>query len=140
MVVGDHQFRRRTQHAAALDTADGSDRKRDVLARNESSGGGENPLHAGARIRCTTNDLNRLAVADVDHAHAQPVSIGMLFRRDHRSDHERLEQICLVLDVLDLKPDHGEPVHDLGKRGVSVEMLPQPGQGEFHAAVSGDQK
>ena len=38
----------------------------------------------------------------------------------------------LVLDALDLEPDHGELVDDLVERRVGVEMLLQPGEGEFH--------
>ena len=47
-------------------------------------------------------------------------------------DDERLEQRRLVLDALDLEPDHGELVDDRGERLVGVEMFFQPGQGEFH--------
>ena len=45
---------------------------------------------------------------------------------------QRLELRRLVLDVLDLEPDHGELVDDHAERFVGVEMLFQPGQGEFH--------
>ena len=45
---------------------------------------------------------------------------------------EGLEQRRLVLDALDLEPDHGELVDDCGQRLVGVEMLFQPGQREFH--------
>src|ERR1700743_257546 len=41
----------------------------------------------------------------------------------------------LVLDVLDLKPDHGEPVSQLFQRLVGVEMLLEPGEGELHGCV-----
>ncbi len=57
-----------------------------------------------------------LPVADVDHADAQAVGIRMLLGGDHVGDHERLEQGGLVLDVLDLEPDHGELVDDLAQR------------------------
>ena len=42
------------------------------------------------------------------------------------------ERLGLVLDALDLEPDHGELVDDLGERSIGVEMLLQPGEGEFH--------
>ncbi len=38
----------------------------------------------------------------------------------------------LVVDALDLEPDHGELVGKLGERPVGVEMLLEPGQREFH--------
>ena len=56
----------------------------------------------------------------------------MLLGGDHVGDDEGLEQRRLVLDVLDLEPDHGELVDDLAERRDGVEMLFQPGQGEFH--------
>ena len=106
--------------------------ERDVLAGNEGAGRREHALHAGARIGRAAHDLDRFAVADVDHADAQAIGVRMLLGRDHRGDHERLEQAGLVLDALDLEPDHGELVDDRGERLVGVEMLFQPGQGEFH--------
>ena len=39
----------------------------------------------------------------------------------------------LVVDALDLEPDHRELGHDLVERSIGVEMLLQPGQGELHA-------
>ena len=50
--------------------------------------------------------------AGVDHAHAQPVGIGMLLGRDHARDGEGRQRLRLVLDVLDLEADHGELVDD----------------------------
>ena len=34
--------------------------------------------------------------------------------------------------LLDLEPDHGELVDELVERLVGVEMLLEPGEGEFH--------
>ena len=56
----------------------------------------------------------------------------MLLGGNDVGDDEGLEQRRLVLDVLDLEPDHGELVDDLAQRLDGVEMLLQPGQGEFH--------
>ena len=42
---------------------------------------------------------------------------------------------ALSSTLLDLEPDHGELVDDLVERRVGVEMLLQPGQGEFHGAL-----
>src|SRR5581483_10722118 len=38
----------------------------------------------------------------------------------------------LVLEALDLEPNHGEPVGELLDRLVGVEMVLQPGEREFH--------
>jgi hypothetical protein len=56
----------------------------------------------------------------------------MLLGRNHPRNGERRERFCLVLDVLDLEPDHGELFRELVDRLVGVEMLLQPGEGEFH--------
>ena len=133
MILGDLQFGRRAQHAAALDAADGADAERDVLAGNEGAGRREHADQAGARIRRAADDLHRrAAVAGIDHADAQAIRIGMLLGRDHARDGERRQRLRLVLDVLDLEPDHGELVGELFQRLVGVEMFLQPGEGEFH--------
>ena len=132
MVVGDHHLRFRQQHAAAFHAADLADFQRHVLTRDEGAGRREHALHAGARIGRAAHHLDRLAVADVDHADPETVRVGVLLGGDHVGDDEGLEQRRLVLDVLDLEPDHGELVDDLGQRRVGVEVLFQPGQGEFH--------
>src|SRR5947209_3246894 len=59
----------------------------------------------------------------------------MLLGRDHTRDRERRQQLRLVLEMLDLEPDHGELVGELLDRLVSVEMVLQPGQREFHGCV-----
>ena len=127
------QFRLRAQHAAALDAADGADAKRDVLAGDEGARGREHADQPGARIRRAANDLHRsAAVAGIDHAHPQPVRIGMLLGGNHPRDGERRKRPRLVVDTLDLKPDHGELVGELFDRLVGVEMFLQPGEREFH--------
>ena len=86
-------------------------------------GGREHADHAGARIRRAADDLHRRACAGVDHADAQPVGVGMLLGRDHARDRERRQRLRLVLDALDLEPDHRQRVDDLLERLVGVEML-----------------
>src|ERR1035437_1087957 len=56
----------------------------------------------------------------------------MLLGGNHSRDGERRQRLRLVVDVLDLKPDHGELVGELFDGLVGVEMFLQPGQGEFH--------
>src|SRR3954453_10033352 len=59
----------------------------------------------------------------------------MLLRGDHLRDGEGLQRLRLVLDVLDLEPDHGELLGQLVQRLVGVEMFLQPGESEFHGCV-----
>ena len=56
----------------------------------------------------------------------------MLLGGNDACDGERRQRLGLVLDILDLKPDHGELVGKRLQRLVGVEMLLQPGEREFH--------
>ena len=132
VVVGKLQLKFGDEHAAALDAADGADGERHVLAGDEGAGRHEYALHTGARIGRAAHHLDRIAAAGIHHADAQPVGIGMLFGLDHARNDERRQELRLVLDALDLKPDHGELVHDLAERAIGVEMLLEPAEGEFH--------
>src|SRR5206468_7863961 len=73
------------------------------------------------------------AVAGIDHADAQTIRVRMLLGGDYPRDGKRRESLRLVLDVLDLEPDHGELVGKLFQRLVGVEMFLQPGEREFHS-------
>ena len=124
---------RRAQHAAAFDATDGADAERDVLAGNEGAGRGEHADQAGARIRRAADHLHRRGtMAGIDHADPQPVGVGVRLGRDHPRNAERRQRLRLVLDMLDLKPDHGELVGKPLHRLVGVEVLLQPGEREFH--------
>ena len=133
MVVGELQLGFRHQHAAAFDAADGADGERDVLAGDEGAGRREHALHAGARVGRAAHDLDRLAVAGIDHADAQAVGVGMLLGGNDRGNHERLST-RLVLDALDLEPDHGELVDDRRQRS-SVSRCSLSQQRELHDAT-----
>ena len=136
MVLGNLQFGGRAQHAAALDAADGADAERDVLAGNEGAGRREYTDKSRARIRRAADHLHGCrTVAGIDHADAKPVGIGMLLGGNHPRDRERRQRPGLVVDVLDLEPDHGELVGQLFQRLVGVEMLLEPGEREFHGVT-----
>ena len=132
VVVGKLQLEFGDEHAAALDAADGADGERHVLAGDKRARRHEHALHAGARIGRAAHHLDRIAAAGIHHADAQPVGIGVLFGLDHPRDDERRQELRLVLDALDLEPDHGELVDDLAQRAIGVEMLLEPAEGEFH--------
>ena len=137
MVLGNLQLGRRAQHAAALDASDGADAERDVLAGNERAGRREHADQAGARVRRAADHLHRrTTVAGIDHADAQAIRIRMLLGRNHPRNRERRQRLGLVVDMLDLKPDHGELVGELFQRLVGVEMFLQPGEREFHDAIA----
>src|SRR5258708_5711176 len=58
--------------------------------------------------------------------------VGLLLGRNHPRNRKRRQGLRLVLDMLDLEPDHGELVGKLFQRLVGVEMFLQPGEREFH--------
>jgi hypothetical protein len=90
--------------------------------------GARNADQASARVRRTADHLHRrAAVAGIDHADAQAIGVGMLLGRDHPRDGERRQRLRLVVEVLDLEPDHGELVGERLDGLVGVEMFLQPG-------------
>src|SRR5260370_38526924 len=56
----------------------------------------------------------------------------MLLGGDHARDGEGRQRLRLVVDILHLKPDHGELVGEFFNGLVGVEMFLQPGKREFH--------
>src|SRR4029079_14078374 len=122
---------------AALDAANGADLECDVLARNEHAGRTEHAFHPGACIGSAAYNLDRLAtlgdLAGIDCADTQPIGIGMLLGGEYAADHVGRQRLRLVLDVLDLEPDHRELIGDLREGCVGVEMLPEPSLRELHA-------
>ncbi len=94
VVVGDFKLRLRHQHAAAFDAADGADLKRDLLAGDVGAGRHEHAGHAAASIRRAAHDLDRIAVAGVDHADAQAVGVRVLLRLDHLGDDVGARAAC----------------------------------------------
>ena len=132
VILGKLQFRRRAQHAVGLDAADHAFLQGDLLAGDVRADGREHALHAGARIGRPANHLHRLSPG-VDDADAQPVGVRMRPGLDDAGGDEALELGARVLDPLDLKADAGERIDDFGEARRGVEMVPEPGEGEFHA-------
>ena len=120
-----------THHAVALDAADLADRQGDIDAGHIGAGRGKGTDQAGTRIGRTAYDLNGGAGAGVDGQYLQLVGIGVFRGRQHLGDDKGL-QSRLVVDRLDLEADRGQPLDDVGQRGVGFEMILEPGEGEFH--------
>ena len=131
VVVAQLQLAEGAQHAVALLAADLARLQRHVRAGNVAAGRREDALHAGARVGRAAHDLHQ-AAAGIDSAQPEPIGIGMLHRLDDVADHEALERLARVGDALDLEPEHGEPVAQLGQCRLGVEMLPEPRQRELH--------
>ena len=135
VVVAELELGGRAQHAVRLDAADDALGERDLLAGNIGPDRREHALHPGARVRRAADDLNR-ARAGFDDADPQPVGVGMRLGLDDVADDEAGVLGARVLDALDLEADAGQRVDDLGERGLRVEMVLEPGEGEFHVEGS----
>ncbi len=135
MGVGQFQFPFRTHHAAGFDAPDVADAERRVDAGHVGAGGGKGTDQALSGIRRTAHDLHRITGSGIDGQHLQLIGIRMLFGGDHLGDDERREMLARV-HGLDLKADHGERVADGVEGCVGLEMIAQPGEGEFHLRFS----
>ena len=139
MVLAQLQLARGTEHAVALLAADLAGFERDAGARDVAAGRRKDALHAGARVGRAAHDLHR-AAAGIDLAQAEPIGVGVLHGLDDIADHETLQGLGRVGDTFDLEPKHGEPVAQLRERRRGVEVLLEPGQGEFHRPSSSAEK
>ncbi len=83
MVVGDLDLRAGNEHAPTFDVPDFADSERDFFSGNIGAGRREHGFHAGACVGRAADNLDRLSIADIDHANPQAVGIWMLFGREH---------------------------------------------------------
>ena len=90
---------------------------------------------AGPGVGGAADDL-LAAVLRVDLADAQAVGVGVLHGLDDPADREGGQLRRRILDMLDLQAGHGHGVNDLADRGGGLEVVLQPGQGEFHGPGS----
>jgi hypothetical protein len=118
-------------HAVAFNAADLADRQRHVDAGHIGAGSGEGADQPGPCIGRAADDLDGLAVTGVDGENLQLVGVGMPVCRQHLGNDERLEG-RLVVDGLNFEADRRQALDDLVERSVGVEMILEPGEGEFH--------
>ncbi len=126
----------RAQHAVRRDAADHARAQRDGLAGNVGARRRKDRPHAGAGVGGAAHDLHGRATARVDAANAKPVGIGMRHGLDHARDREAREPRPGVVHAFDLEPDPRQRVDDLAERRVRVEVVLEPGEGEFHGCVA----
>ncbi len=87
--------------------------------------------HAGPRVGRAADDLQH-ALAGIDLADAELVGVGVLLGLDDAGDREGLELRRRILDAFDLEADGGERIGELLDGRVRLEMIAEPGEGEFH--------
>ena len=131
VIVAELELGRRAQHAVRLDAADHALAEGDVFSRDVGPDRREHALHAGSRVGRAAHDLHRTGTR-LDRADPEPVGVGMLFGLDDITDNEARVFGARVLDAFDLEADARQRVDDLGERGLRVEMVLEPGEGEFH--------
>ena len=138
VIIGQHQFAFRTQHAIGFDAANDAGLQVYPCAGNMGADGGEHADQAGAGIGGTANDLYFLgwaigAIGPGFHpAQAQAVGVGVGCCVNHPADAERAEGCCGVFHAFNLVPDIGQRIGDLIKACVGFKVIVQPGEGEFH--------
>ena len=127
MIIGQAEFKSRTQHARAFDAADHTNTKRDIFTGNIGAGRRKHAFHIAACIGSPADNLHRLAVALIDHADAQTVGIGMLFGGNHPHHFIRGQQAAWIFHAFDFEADPRQSLDDVLKRDLSVEMILEPG-------------
>ena len=131
-LVRQFQLRRRAQHAERFDAPDHPLAKRDLLARNVGSGRREHASEARAGIGRAADHLHRRAGPGIHHADAEAVGIGVRLGFDDMADDKILQRRRRIVDMLDFQPDAGERIDDSVERRLGVEVVFEPGEGEFH--------
>ena len=125
------QLALRAHHAVAFDAADLADGKRHVDAGHIGAGRRKGADEARARIGRAADDLHRLAVAGVDGQHLQLVGVGV------SSAVSTLAITKGFSDDLSSTDSTSRPI-DVSRSTISssvasgVEMILEPGKGEFH--------
>ncbi len=117
-----------------LDATNDAFGERHFLSGNACPHWREHASHPGSRVRRAADDLHR-ARARLDDADFQTVGVRMLPGLDHMPDNEAVILDARVFDALHLETDAGQRVDDLGERGLRVEVVLEPGEGEFHSAL-----
>ena len=142
MLVGNHQFPFRAKHAVAFHTPDHSHLEVHAGSRNVGSCRGENTHKPGFGVGGTTNDLNLPAVAArpvgkcLKPANPQPVGIRMWRCFYYPAHGEGFQGSRRIPDALHFEAQIGQCFTDLVKSGFGVEMIFEPGKGEFHVGGS----
>ena len=87
------------------------------------------------RIRRAADDLH-LFHARIHQADAEAVRLRVRLGGEHAGRDESGQVPRPVLDAVHLEAQHGQRFADLVERGLRVEMVLQPGEGELHSAAS----
>ena len=131
MLVAQLQLAFRTHHPVAFHAADLADAQRHVDAGHIIAGLGQHDRDPRAGIRRAADD-GLLALVGQHIADPQLVGIGVLFGVQNAGQREGGQLGRGVHDLLDLEAQIGQRLGDLVHIGRGIEMVFQPGEGEFH--------
>ena len=134
MILAHAHFPHGAEHAVGGFASYDAGLEIETRAGNAAARGREDALHAGARVGRAANHLHVLA-ARIHQTEAQSVGIGMGLGLHHIAHDEMLEILGPVGDAFDLEAERDQAPGDLGRVGRGVEMLFQPGEGEFHRPI-----
>ena len=118
-------------HAVAFDAADLAHADGGVDARDVDAGMGDHDGDALARIGRAADDL-LFALVGCHLADAEPVGIGVLFGLQHLADGKFGEPGGGVHHLFHFEAEIGQDLGDLVHRGIGLQVVLEPGQGEFH--------
>ena len=137
VLVGELHLALGEHHAVALDAADLADLDRGVDAGDVVAGLRDHHLDAGPRVRRAADDL---LLARRRSARGRP---GACRRRgagrasSTSPTVKAASRSAGLRHALDLEPEVGQREGDLLERGGGLEVLLEPGEGEFHAVRPG---
>ena len=139
-LVWEPQFLRRAHHAVAGDAENFSflDDERFLVARlqrQRRAGQDERDLVTGLVVLRAAND-DALALAVVDLADGELVRAGHGVAREDLGDDDAVELAAGFVDALDFEAEHGEPLRQLFRRPVKINVLFEPVKGEFHLVIN----
>src|ERR1700730_3167674 len=92
----------------------------------------KNRLHAGPRIGRAAHDLHQCGTPRIDETNPQAARIGVRLRFDGAGTDAILRRRSVVADGLDLETDLGQRRDNLVEGSIGLEMILEPGEGEFH--------
>ena len=123
-------------HPVGLDAAQPGLAERRAVGHHRAGSGDRDGLPR-LHVRRAAHDLDKLARADVDHAHPQPVGVGVLFGLQHVPDDEVVDRThAVVLHPADLGPREVEPVGELVRRQRRIDVVAHPVEGQPHPNCS----
>ena len=131
MLVRQFQLALRGHHAMAFHAADLAHAQRHVDAWHIIARLAQNHGDPGACIGGAADDL-LFALIGQHPADAQPVGIRMWLGVQHFGQRKGGQTRGRVHHLFHLKPEVGQGIEDVVKRGRSLKVILQPGQGEFH--------